>query len=277
MKKELLNILCCPFDNSDFTVSISVQNNNEISNGTLTCNKCGKEFLIKDKPNFVSEKIEHHNPHDSRLNSLVNKIKIKPIKIFKEEEKILSHSGSKEVICEIGSGNRRLKSNVINLDLFDYAPVDIVCDIHRLPVKDSSLDKIFLIAVLEHIKNPITVLNECARVLKKNGKIFVDIPFMQPFHADPFDYQRYTLVGLKHLLRGFKEIKSGISIGPASTFHYHLSFFFASFFNNNLIHKVVRYIVSVLSSPILLLDYILIKRKNAFKTAFGFYYYGEKI
>ena len=37
------------------------------------------------------------------------------------------------------------------------------------------------------------------RVLKPGGYIYSEVPFLQGFHADPDDYQRYTLQGLKIL------------------------------------------------------------------------------
>lgn len=39
---------------------------------------------------------------------------------------------------------------------------------------------------------------------------------MQPFHASPHDYQRYTLSGIEYLHRDFNKVESGVYSGPVS-------------------------------------------------------------
>ena len=108
------------------------------------------------------------------------------------------------VVLNIGSGNSPRQDGVLNVDMMDYENVDIVCDIHRLPFKDNSIDAVMSVAVLEHVREPALVLKEVKRVLKPGGRIFSAIPFMQPFHASPHDYQRYTLPGIEFAPR-FRE------------------------------------------------------------------------
>lgn len=45
-----------------------------------------------------------------------------------------------------------------------------------LPFKDNSFDGIYISHVVEHLKNPLYVLKECYRVLKKGGKIVIKTP-----------------------------------------------------------------------------------------------------
>ena len=45
-----------------------------------------------------------------------------------------------------------------------------------LPLPDNSVDTVFLNAVLEHLTNPYSVLKECRRILKKNGKVVMTTP-----------------------------------------------------------------------------------------------------
>jgi hypothetical protein len=49
-------------------------------------------------------------------------------------------------------------------------------------------------------------LFESHRVLKSGGTLLLSVPFLYPIHADPSDFQRWTLVKWKNQLheRGFK-------------------------------------------------------------------------
>ena len=46
----------------------------------------------------------------------------------------------------------------------------------KLPIKDKSVDTVFLNAVLEHLEKPEDVLIDALRVLKKKGKIVMTTP-----------------------------------------------------------------------------------------------------
>ena len=49
-------------------------------------------------------------------------------------------------------------------------------------------------------------------VLKNGGYLYLEVPFLQGFHADPYDYQRYTQVGLKKLVEKFNKIDKNIFV-----------------------------------------------------------------
>lgn len=93
---------------------------------------------------------------------------------------------------------------------------DVVCDLERpLPIASDSYDAALLINVLEHIFEYRQLLNESARVLKKEGKIIVVVPFLFPVHGSPHDFHRYTASALERALlaSGF----SNIAITPLGT------------------------------------------------------------
>lgn len=123
---------------------------------------------------------------------------------------------SEGLVLNIGSGNSPRQDGVVNVDMMDYDNVDIVCDIHHLPFKDNCIDAVMSVAVLEHVREPAVVLKELHRVLKPGGRVFSVIPFMQPFHASPHDYQRFTLPGIEFLHRDFEKIDCGVFSGPVS-------------------------------------------------------------
>ncbi|MCB0354116.1 MAG: methyltransferase domain-containing protein, partial [Bdellovibrionales bacterium] len=96
----------------------------------------------------------------------------------------------------LGAGLHAYK-DVINVDGTGYSSVHVACDLSSLPFESSSVDSIISVAVLEHVPNPAVHVSEFMRVLKPEGEVLCFIPFMQPFHASPFDYQRYTEPGLR--------------------------------------------------------------------------------
>lgn len=60
----------------------------------------------------------------------------------------------------------------------------------KLPFKDQEFDFVFMIDVLEHVKNPDKAINEAIRVTKKNGFILIEF---SPYYAYPTGPHLYTL------------------------------------------------------------------------------------
>lgn len=182
------------------------------------------------------------------------------------------------VVVNIGSGNHRVAPHVINVDMFDYPAVDVVADIHELPFRDSSIDGIMSVAVLEHVKNPQAVITEMYRVLKPGGKIYNLIPFMQPFHASPHDYQRYTLPGIRYLHRDFEIIESGVCGGPVSGFLWVFQEWIATLlsFGSIRLRNMLYLAVMLFTWPLKFLDLIFARLPTATNIASSFYVLGSK-
>ena len=48
MKKDMLDILCCPICKGDLKLEITKEENKEIIQGTLTCKNCECSYSIED-------------------------------------------------------------------------------------------------------------------------------------------------------------------------------------------------------------------------------------
>ena len=125
---------------------------------------------------------------------------------IEEELRPYAHLLTGEVL-NAGAGSRDIRKlvpgNVHNQDLAEglhNADIDILSPLHQIPVKDGFFDAIVCNAVLEHVSNPEEVLAEFRRVCRPGGVLYLCVPFMQPEHKDPEDYQRYTLDGLALLV-----------------------------------------------------------------------------
>jgi SAM-dependent methyltransferase len=118
-------------------------------------------------------------------------------------------------VLNAGAGSRDI-SDLIDGELFsqdirDAAHIDYASPLHAIPVEDDFFDTIICNAVLEHVENPEEVLAEFARVCKPGGVLYLCVPFLQPEHLDPTDFQRYTEDGLRREVErhGFEVTESG--------------------------------------------------------------------
>jgi len=84
-------------------------------------------------------------------------------------------------------------------DNWNYKNIDLKCKLSEIPVKSNSYDNVLCTQTLEHVNNPDDVLAELNRVLKKGGKLYLSVPFLQSEHQLPHDYFRYTKNGLRYL------------------------------------------------------------------------------
>ena len=54
MKRDLMDILCCPLDKQELELSVDEADNDEILSGQLTCTECGEVYPIEDGiPNLL--------------------------------------------------------------------------------------------------------------------------------------------------------------------------------------------------------------------------------
>lgn len=94
----------------------------------------------------------------------------------------------------------------ITYDGDERTNIQIYSPLHHIPVESDYFDAILCIAVLEHVENPEEVVPELYRVLKPGGHLILEVPFLQPEHKVPTDFQRYTKDGLVRLVvhHGFR-------------------------------------------------------------------------
>jgi ubiquinone/menaquinone biosynthesis C-methylase UbiE len=127
-------------------------------------------------------------------NTIFNLLNREPVnsKIRKSINKDIDNIGA---ILEAGCGDgKKLKmllnskaNHIMGLDFSENAvrvahkanpDAHIICrsDIRKLPFQDNSIDYIISLGVIEHFEKPILLVNEMARVLKKDGILFLTTP-----------------------------------------------------------------------------------------------------
>jgi len=110
-----------------------------------------------------------------------------------------------------------------NVESWEYLNIDqktnpdYCCSAYNLPIQDHSIDMALMIEVLEHLDNPTRALEEAYRVLKHRGSIILTVPFLFPIHADPDDFQRWTLNKIENELKNIGFVK--INIKPMGSIY----------------------------------------------------------
>src|SRR5690606_20509079 len=83
----------------------------------------------------------------------------------------------------MGIGTKQLYDDETILQIaFDVYPsllTQFAADAHSIPLEDESVDAVCIQAVIEHVLEPERVIAEILRVLKPDGVVYAETPFMQ--------------------------------------------------------------------------------------------------
>ena len=152
----------------------------------------------------------------------------------------------------------------------------LVCDAHHIPFEDNSFDGVIVQAVLEHVVDPWQCVEEIHRVLKEDGLVYAETPFMQQVHMGRYDFTRFTHLGHRRLFRKFEEINSGAVSGPAMALAWSYRYFLFSFTTSSSLRRLIGVFVRLTAFFLKYLDYLLIDKAGTLDAASAFYFIGRK-
>lgn len=194
-------------------------------------------------------------------------------------DQTLREYGENDVVVNIGSGPARWpgRPDIINVDIVPYADVDVVAG-ETIPLKDGCADLLICISALEHIPQPRRTVAEMHRIAKPGGRALIFVPFMQPYHAAPGDYGRWTASGLKNLAAPFEVEEAWIGGGPTSGLLWVLQEWLALALSlgSRRVSEILLPMIMTLTFPLKWLDLVLIYHPHAGKIASGFYVLARK-
>jgi SAM-dependent methyltransferase len=131
----------------------------------------------------------------------------------------VQHQVKPGLILDVGCGMKPYKSLLKTPDSLYYGtdyPItmegsygestraDFFSDSTLLPFKKNNFDTVISTQMLEHVSDPKKVIQEIARILKPEGILILSAPMTWPLHEEPYDFFRYTIHGLRHLLQNEK-------------------------------------------------------------------------
>jgi len=131
--------------------------------------------------------------------------------------KHVSKLEARSLVLDLG-GNRIGKRGLFDIESFEldvvYANLSVAKRPHvkamaeHVPFKEATFDVVVCSELLEHVLDPIQVLVEIFRVLRKDGLVLICVPFMTRIHGDPTDFGRYTDYYWSQILGGvgFKNV-----------------------------------------------------------------------
>ncbi|MEU1852533.1 class I SAM-dependent methyltransferase [Streptomyces sp. NPDC019990] len=160
---------------------------------------------------------------------------------------------------------------VIGFDLVGSPVTQFIADAHHIPLPTASIDGVLVQAVLEHVLDPGLVVAEIHRVLKGDGLVYAETPFLQQVHAGPYDFTRFTASGHRYLFREFEELAAGPVAGPGTQLLWSVDHLVRGLTRSALAGRVARLLMGWLHA----LDR-LVPARYAMDDATAYYFLGRK-
>jgi SAM-dependent methyltransferase len=226
----------------------------------------------------VLKKIYRALPSPPSTNYLYRHFDVNPYQLLPQAA-VVFDIGSKDARGNYAFGSPPPDSKVVCVDVEPGPGVDVVADAHDLyMVPSDSVDCVLCIGVVCCTRYPQTVMKEIQRILKPGGIVYVSVPFVFPYCADPDDYYRFSYTGLRILCEEFDRLDSGFNRGPASTMHELFVRFFAMLFsfNNTGLYAMNEYCLKWLLFWIKYMDKFLARYGMAHHIHSGSYFIGRK-
>ena len=163
------------------------------------------------------------------------------------------------------------------IDVDISSDVDFICDAHDLPFKSETFDAVVTTAVLEHVIRPEVVVQEMARVLKPQGAIYSELPFMQQVHEGAYDFSRFSLVGHRKLLAQFSILDMGLVAGPGTSLVWAIEALVVSFAVGDRSKSLLKFISRLMFFWIKYFDFLLTRSPSAVDGASCTFFFGKKL
>jgi SAM-dependent methyltransferase len=293
-------LLCCPTCKGAFAPA---------TGDVLRCGdaRCGKTFPIVDgRPVLIDEdrSVFHHRDYQrdqaaplksgagragalrrwvSRLPS--PSVNLSAVRCFETMKRLLLERNGAPVVLLVGGGFQgkgmtaltgEPAIRLVNVDPSPDSAALIFCDAHDLPFRDGSVDAVVAQAVLEHVADPWRCVEEIHRLLKPNGIVYAETPFMQQVHLYGYDFTRFSHMGHRRLFRRFAEIESGAVAGPGTALAWAWRYFLASWTRSRALAKALALFGRITAFVFELTDHIFGQRPGALDGASCIFFLGTK-
>jgi SAM-dependent methyltransferase len=265
----------------------------------ILCTECQQTFPVQNGvPLFSIQDIEGKG-----MNTSLEKIQLKDLRVKypfliqaykwftpptlnslrRKESRIPSYTkiatqNPNHIVLDMGAG-RKKEPDVIALDLYPFAGIEVCANAERLPFKDDSVDMVISDNSMEHVSNADAVLKEMRRIIKPGGLVYIIVPFLFPYHPEPFDFKRWTSQGMQNEFPNFKCLEMGSFEGPHGTVFQILTAYFSWMlsFNRYPLYLVWKNLLGWLFLPFRLLEVLRGFYSPMTPLDSKIYYVGEKM
>ena len=212
-------------------------------------------------------------------------VNLSAVRCFESMKRLLLERNASPVVLLVGGGirgkgMRALTSEpairLINVDPSPDSTASIFCDAHDLPFRDGSIDAVVAQAVLEHVADPWRCVEEIHRLLKPNGIVYAETPFMQQVHLHGYDFTRFSHMGHRRLFRRFAEIESGAVAGPGTALAWAWRYFLASWTRSRALAKALALFGRITAFIFEVTDHIFGQRPGALDGASCIFFLGTR-
>ena len=246
--KENIKLLACPICKKEFTTEITQISGNEIISGDLKCNFCQKEFkIIKGIPNLIPLDFLNNKKHKEWEEKQEHGLEDyeSPDKNYQDFIKLTSrmfgtfcqHHGT---VLDIGCGIAP-QLNYFNKEIYkdvNFIGIDPLIEKQNreyffiqgvgeyLPIRNNIIDQIIISTTLDHVVDPLPILKEAKRVLKRDGEINIWISVFDPISKRRIDLFRKALSLIRRgdfrkLISGAKRnITEDTFFNPGDKYHF---------------------------------------------------------
>ena len=161
---------------------------------------------------------------------------------------LLKRESRRPVVLVVGGGTIGLGADelyrddsieLVGTDVYASPHTVLVADAHKLPFEDGVFDGVWVQAVLEHVLEPATVVAELHRVLRLDGLVYAETPFMQQVHERAYDFSRFTQSGHRWLFRRFSEIGAGPVGGAGVALAWSIRYFSRALGAGNKLSRLI--------------------------------------
>jgi len=301
--EKFADILCCPTCRGALAPE---------GDAVLRCRgQCGRSFpVVAGRPVLIDEErsVFHHADYRSEpaapapatapdgettpgkarlwLSRLPSQsVNLSAVRCFETMKRRLLERSPAPLVLLVGGGIRgkgmdRLTGTpairLINVDPSPNSTAAVFCDAHDLPFRDGTVDAVVAQAVLEHVADPWRCVEEIHRVLKPDGVVYAETPFMQQVHLHGYDFTRFSHMGHRRLFRRFAELESGAVAGPGTSLAWAWRYFLASWTRSPRLAKVLAVIGRITAFLFELTDHLDSGRPGALDGASCVYYLGTR-
>lgn len=152
---------------------------------------------------------------------------------------------------------------------------DILCELCALPFQDAVFDAVVIHGALHRTFDVSKAVHEVLRVVRQDSYVYAEEPFMEPITNGPYDFYRFSHLGLRGQFAGCEELDSGVVDGTGTALASLWRQFLSSWARGRRMSFLLATFGSFSSFFLKYFDTIMEKRPHVFNAPSSVYFLGK--